>query len=176
MRNFGLLVLCFWLSACTGIPEGIVAVSDFDQERYLGQWYEVARIDNRFEAGLEQVTATYSLRTDGGITVLNQGFSQETQEWARAEGKAYFVGDPTIAHLKVSFFGPFYASYIVFNLDPEYRYAFVTGNTQEYLWLLARTPTVSDDVKQAFLTAAQKQGFSLDQLIWVKQEVPKPVQ
>jgi apolipoprotein D and lipocalin family protein len=176
MRNLGLLILCFCLSACTGVPEGVIAVNNFDQTRYLGQWYEVARIENRFEEGLQQVTATYTVRDDGGIDVVNQGYSTTEQSWQKAEGKAYFVDSPDTAHLKVSFFGPFYASYIVFKLDPEYRYAFVTGNTKEYLWLLARTPTVSDQVKQEFLEDAQALGYELAQLVWVNQQIPKAVQ
>lgn len=176
MRNLGLLVLCLCLASCTGVPEAIVAVTPFDQERYLGQWYEVARIENRFEEGLEHVTATYTLRDDGGINVLNQGYSEAEQSWQKAEGKAYFVDSPSTAHLKVSFFGPFYASYIVFKLDPSYRYAFVTGNTKEYLWLLARTPTVSDEIKQEFLQEADARGFALGQLVWVEQQIPRPVQ
>ena len=176
MRNFGLLVLCWWLSGCTGVPEGITAVDNFDQGRYLGQWYEVARIENRFEKGLQQVTATYTARDDGGINVINQGYSATEQSWQKADGKAYFVGSPNTAHLKVSFFGPFYASYVVFKLDPEYRHAFVTGNTKEYLWLLARTPSVSDQVKQEFLQDAQALGYDLDQLVWVEQKIPKAVQ
>lgn len=176
MRNFCLLILCVLLSACTGVPEGVMPVNNFDQSRYLGQWYEVARIENRFETGLEQVTATYTARDDGGITVINQGYSPAEQNWQQAEGKAYFVDSTDTAHLKVSFFGPFYASYIVFKLDPDYRYAFVTGNTKEYLWLLARTPSVSQHIKQEFIESAQARGFNLDQLVWVDQEIPKAVQ
>ncbi len=175
MRHFGLLIVCLWLASCTGVPQGIVAVNNFDQNRYLGQWYEVARIENRFEEGLQQVTATYTVRADGGINVLNQGYSADEQKWQKAEGKAYFVDSPDTAHLKVSFFGPFYASYVVFKLDPDYGYAFVTGNTKEYLWLLARTPTVSDQVKQEFLGDVEALGYPLDQLVWVDQEIPKPV-
>jgi apolipoprotein D and lipocalin family protein len=176
MRNFGLLILCLWLSACTGVPEGVIAINNFDQSRYLGQWYEVARIENRFEKGLHSVTATYTARDDGGINVINQGYSAAEQSWQKAEGKAYFVGSPDTAHLKVSFFGPFYASYVVFKLDPDYRYAFVTGNTKEYLWLLSRTPDVSDQIKQAFLDDAEALGYELNQLVWVDQQIPKAIQ
>jgi apolipoprotein D and lipocalin family protein len=86
-------------------------------ERYLGKWYEIARLDHSFERGLEKVSATYSLRDDGGVRVENRGFSQKKNTWKAAEGKAYFVRDSNEGYLKVSFFGPFYGSYVIFELD-----------------------------------------------------------
>lgn len=163
-----LLHAIFILSACTSIPEGIEPVANFEIDPYLGKWYEIARLDHSFEKGMQQVTATYSLRDDGGIRVLNQGFEVDSGEWDQAEGKAYFVDNEDIAHLRVSFFGPFYGSYIVFELGEEYDYAFVTSSNKSYLWLLARTPEVSEDLKQSFITTASSLNFKLDDLIWVE--------
>ena len=100
----GLMIL---LAGCTGMPEGVTPVKNFNAERYLGTWYEIARLDHSFERGLEQVTAEYEMREDGGIRVTNRGVETKNGERKEAEGKAYFVNKPDEGHLKVSFFGPF---------------------------------------------------------------------
>jgi apolipoprotein D and lipocalin family protein len=169
MQFLGLLV-CFLLSGCLAIPEGIQPVEDFELNRYLGKWYEIARLDHSFERDLEAVTAEYSLRDDGGIRVINSGRNIETQKSQQAEGRAYFVEDPNLGYLKVSFFGPFFGSYVVFELDKNYQYAFVAGNTKNYLWLLARTPKVSEDLINKFTSRASQLGFDTNQLIFVNQQ------
>lgn len=159
------------LGGCsTGLPPGVTPVQDFELQRYLGKWYEIARLDHSFERGLEQVTAQYSLRDDGGVRVVNRGFNPATGTWKEAEGKAYFMRSPDVGYLKVSFFGPFYGAYVVFELDHEgYEYAFVSGPDTSYLWLLARTPTVDDALIQRFVAAASARGFDTDALIFVPQ-------
>lgn len=153
------------------MPENVSPVENFDLNKYLGKWYEIARLDHSFERGLSQVTANYSVKSDGGIAVLNRGFSEEKGEWKEAEGKAYFVGSNTEGYLKVSFFGPFYGSYVVFELDDDgYQYAFVSGPNTDYLWLLARTPKVAPEVLQKFLAMSKERGFITDEVIWVKQK------
>jgi apolipoprotein D and lipocalin family protein len=162
----GLLILAV-LTACTGMPDGVEPMTGFDKSRYLGTWHEVARLDHRFERDLVDVTAEYSLRDDGAVRVVNSGTDSKTGERKVAEGHAKFVGDDTIAHLKVSFFGPFYGSYIVFELDPDYQYAFVAGYNTDYLWLLAREPGVSQEVREEFISRAQKLGFLTNELVWL---------
>jgi apolipoprotein D and lipocalin family protein len=175
MMKHGLLILVFiLLGGCTGRPDGVFPVVDFNKDQFLGKWYEIARLDHSFEKGLSQVTAEYSLRSDGGIRIVNRGYSALDGEWQEAEGKAYFVNEPSSAHLKVSFFGPFYTSYIIFGLDQDnYEYAFVSGFSKSNLWLLARTPTVSDAVISEFVARARTLGFDTGSLIYVKH--PKPV-
>ncbi|WP_166423354.1 lipocalin family protein [Paraglaciecola sp. 20A4] len=166
----GLLLAIFTISACTSIPEGIKPVSGFELNRYLGTWYEIARLDHSFEEGLEQVTAEYSMRPDGGVNVINRGFNQQKQVWDDAEGKAYFVGNEHVGHLKVSFFGPFYASYVIFSLDTEgYEYAMITGPNRDYFWILSRQPQLSPDVLQTLLGKARGAGFDTEKLIFVNQ-------
>lgn len=148
-------------------PKGVEPISDFDASRYLGKWYEVARLENRFERGLEQVTATYGQRSDGGISVVNHGYDPQKQKWNESEGKAYFTGAPDTAALKVSFFGPFYGGYNVIALDSQYQYALVSGPDRGYLWILSRTPTIPDSVKQEYVSIARKLGFPVDKLVWV---------
>lgn len=150
-------------------PKGVKPVTNFDANRYLGKWYEIARMDYRFERGLEQVTATYSQRSDGAIRVLNRGYDPEKRQWKESEGKASFTGAPTTAALKVSFFGPFYGGYNVIKLDDNYQYALVSGPNRDYLWILSRTPTLPDAVKQDYLDTARSLGFRVDELVWVKQ-------
>ena len=160
------------LGGCLGAPEGVVAVDNFDKQRYLGRWYEVARLDHSFERGLSDVTADYSLREDGGIRVINRGFSVEQGEWQQAEGRAYFVDHEQRAHLKVSFFGPFYGSYIVFEMDTkDYQYAFVAGNSLDYLWLLSRTPEINEQLRQKFIRRVGELGFDTQGLIFVDQKL-----
>lgn len=170
MTIIKLLVLSLFLTSCAGVPESIEPVSDFELNQYMGKWYEIARLDHRFERGLENVTATYSANSDGSVRVVNRGFSTRSNEWEDAVGKASFAGDQTIGHLKVSFFGPFYGSYIIFELDKEhYQYAFVTGS-QNSLWFLSRSPTVSDQLKEKFLRMVTRAGYNTNELIFVSQQ------
>ena len=168
--RYSLLVVCLLISSCLSVPDGVAPIQNFELDRYVGRWYEVARLDHSFERGLEAVTADYSLRDDGSIRVINSGRDINSGELQQAEGRAYFVDKSNIGHLKVSFFGPFYGSYVIFELDQiDYQYAFVAGNSKDYLWLLARTPVVSEDVLSNFKLKASKFGFNTDDLIFVQQ-------
>ncbi len=161
-------VMTLLLAGCLGYPQAVTPVQPFELERYLGKWYEIARLDHSFERGLQQVTAEYSVRDDGGVRVVNRGFSAADGEWREAEGKAYFVRGPGEGYLKVSFFGPFYGSYAIFELDrKDYQYAFVSGPDESYLWLLARNPTVSEALRARFVQQAQALGFDTERLIFV---------
>ena len=169
-----LATLCLTLSGCLGIPENATAVKDFQLNRYLGTWYEIARLDHRFERGLSQVQAQYSLREDNGIRVINRGFDAKKGKWSEAEGKAYFVGDSDIGRLKVSFFGPFYGAYNIVHLDQEdYRYAMVTGPNARYLWILAREPHLEPAIVDRLVAEAEALGFPVDELIFPEHDGTK---
>ncbi|MEM0704047.1 lipocalin family protein [Enterobacter quasihormaechei] len=161
----------FLVVACSSPtpPPGVTVVSNFDAQRFLGTWYEIARMDHKFERGLEKVTATYSAMDDGGIQVVNRGYNPDRQMWQQTVGQAYFTGAPNRAAMKVSFIGPFYGGYNVIALDREYRHALVCGPDRNYLWILSRTPTITADMKQQMLDVATRQGFDVTKLIWVKQ-------
>lgn len=155
------------LPSCSGIPKGIQAVTDFELDRYLGQWYEIARLDHSFERDLCNVTASYNLRPDGGVEVINRGYDMEKQRWREARGKAYFVGKPTVGRLKVSFFGPFYGGYNIIALDRQgYAYALVCGPNRRYLWVLARSQKLDPAVLHSLLERARGLGFATDELIY----------
>ena len=158
------ILLC---AGCTGAPDGVQPVSGFELDRYLGTWYEIARLDHRFERGLTDVTATYSMRDDGGVKVVNRGYRSDEAEWDEAIGKAYFVGDADIGQLKVSFFGPFYGGYNIVELDQNYQYALVVGPNRDYLWILARSPKLDEAIVNALVERAESLEFATDELIFV---------
>lgn len=163
-------VCALLLSACsTSPPEGITAVTPFDVNRYMGKWYEIARLDHSFERGMTDVSANYTLKPDGTVEVLNRGFNTKREEWKSATGKALFTGSPDRGSLKVSFFGPFYGGYHLIALDQSgYQWALVAGPDRDYLWILARDKKIPDAVKNDLLSIAQKLGFNTEKLIWVE--------
>jgi apolipoprotein D and lipocalin family protein len=152
------------------VPENIKPVSGFKLDKYLGKWYEIARLDHSFERGLTNVTAEYTLRDDGGINVLNRGYNAADSTWSSAEGRAYFVEEPDEGYLKVSFFRPFYGSYVIFELDEDYQYSFVCGPDKSYLWLLSRSKNIKDDLKNKFMKMTKSLGFATEELIFVQQD------
>ncbi|HSM49423.1 MAG TPA: lipocalin family protein [Draconibacterium sp.] len=144
-------------------------VKELDLQRYLGTWYEIARFDHRFERGLVGVTATYSMREDGKIRVLNQGFKNTLDgELSVAEGKAKLTGEP--GKLKVSFFWIFYADYLVMELDENYQWALIGSTSDKYLWILSRTSKLDESTKNLILEKARNRGYDTSKLIWVEQK------
>lgn len=165
LMSFALL-----LTGCVGLPENVKPVDHFNADRYLGKWFEVARLDHSFERGLSKVSASYSLRDDGGIRVINRGYDAQKQQWKEAEGKAYFVQGKDQGYLKVSFFGPFYGAYVVVELDHEgYQYSLVSGPDKSYLWILSRTPQMNPEVQQHLVERAAALGYDTGKLIFVEQ-------
>ncbi len=163
--------LAVLLTGCVKKPDNVVPVTNFDAARYVGTWYEIARLDHSFERGLNNVTAQYSKRDDGGIKVINRGYNTQKSEWKEAEGKAYFVEKPDVGYLKVSFFGPAYGAYIVFDLDQQnYRHAMISGPDTSYLWILSRTPTMDEATKKRLVDKAQSLGFDTSKLIYVQHD------
>ncbi len=170
MKSLGLLLGTCLLAGCAATPQGVTPVDNFELDRYLGTWYEIARLDHRFERGLSEVSATYSKRSKSRINVINRGRDKQTGKWKEAKGRAHFVSDPTIARLKVTFFWPFYGGYNVIELDREnYSYALVCGPNRDYLWILSRTPTLDEEALQSLISTAKQLGFDTSQLIFVEQ-------
>ena len=164
-----LSLLALLLTGCVGLPDGVTPIENFQRERYLGKWYEIARLDHSFERDLSSVSAEYSLRKDGGVRVINRGYSVKEGKWKDAEGKAYFVARPDHGFLKVSFFGPFYGSYVIIDLDQkDYSYTLVCGPDKSCLWLLARSPHLDEETKQRLIAKATALGFETGKLIFVQ--------
>ncbi|MDY0225853.1 MAG: lipocalin family protein [Desulfomicrobium apsheronum] len=164
-------ILALLLGGCVGMPDTVRPVGNFQLERYLGTWYEIARLDHSFERDLSRVSAEYSLREDGGVRVVNRGYNTLTGKWEQAEGKAFFVENPQTGFLKVSFFGPFYGAYVIFELDHEgYSHAVVSGPDTSYLWILARGKRLDDALRRELVAKAAARGFDTSALIFVEHE------
>jgi apolipoprotein D and lipocalin family protein len=166
------LLVFLLLPGCVKVPDGVSPVTEFNINLYLGKWYEIARLDHSFERGLQNVTADYSLRNDGGVNVVNRGYHPEKRKWKQAAGKAYFVDDKSKdGRLKVSFFGPFYGGYNIIILDPDaYSYSVVCGPDKSYLWILSRTPEMDPELLSGLVNQAKNLGFDTDSLIYVSHD------
>jgi apolipoprotein D and lipocalin family protein len=166
-----ILVLLFGCSVAREMStESIPVVKSLDLQRYLGTWHEVARLPHSFENGLDKVTATYTLRDDGKIDVVNKGFDTAKGEWKDAKGKARIKDPATSAFLEVSFFWIFYADYKVIELDTiTYSYAMVTSSSKEYLWILSRTPHLNDAIYDTLIHKAGEWGFNISAIYKVHQ-------
>jgi len=146
-------------------------VKELDLNRYLGKWYEIARFPHSFERNLVGVTATYTLKDDGKIEVLNQGFKNILDgERSKAIGKAKIPNKLEPGKLKVSFFWIFYADYFVLELDAEnYQYAMIGSSSDKYFWILCRAPQMDPSVYNMLLDKARKRGYNLEKLYKVPQ-------
>ena len=158
------------LFTATGKPQGVEPVQNFQLEKYLGKWYEIARFDHSFERGLSHVTAEYSVIDTANVKVLNKGYNEAKNTYETREGTAMFAADASTGHLKVSFFGPFYSSYIIIELDADYQYSLVTGPDRNYLWILARNPTLDSATLNKLLDKAKSLNYNTDNLIYVNQK------
>lgn len=161
--------LGYWAAKQVAIPQGAKAVEPFFPVRYLGKWHEIARLDYRFERGLEQVTATYALQMDGTLKVTNRGYDPLKGSWEQVVGKARFLFGPGKARLKVSFWGPFYSGYNVIAIDDTYENALVAGKDLDYLWLLSRHREMPIDIRDRYLDMARELGYPTEKLIWTRQ-------
>ena len=162
-----LIALAAAVAGCVSGPKVDNApVAALDLNRYLGEWYEIARFDHSFERGIEQAKAVYTLNEDDTIKVVNSGIKDGKPKTAIGKGKR----TETPALLRVSFFGPFYADYRVMKIDTDYTYALVGSGGADYLWMLSRTRVIPDATKNELLSEAKRRGYDTDKLIWVKQE------
>lgn len=168
------LGIAAFMTSCASMPKKAKPVQNFDINKYLGSWYEIARFDFRFERDLDNVMAQYSLNDKKNVIVINSGYNFKKEKWASAKGLAKFRGDKNIAALKVSFFGPFYGGYNVIALDDNYKYALIAGNNLKYLWILSREKSIPENIKEKYLKIAQETGFDTAKLIWVKHNKISP--
>lgn len=167
------IALTTFLSAGGDSRPPLKVVPKVDLTRYAGTWYEIARYPNRFQKDCVATTATYTLRPDGRVTVVNR-CRQKTLDgkFKEAEGVAWVVDKGTNAKLKVRFFWPFSGDYWIIDLGQDYEYAVVGHPKRSYLWILSRTPALDPATYQGILDRIQLQGYDLKPLI----KTPQPVQ
>lgn len=161
----GLLFLCGTSCSARLTVDNSVS-GDLDLNRYLGDWYEIARFDHPFERGLSFCKANYSLREDGKVAVVNSGIKNGKPK--ESKGKAKLTDDSRV--LRVSFFGPFYGDYRILLLDEGYQWVLVGGSSDEFLWILSRTPQLTDEVRKTILSESARRGYDISKLIWVEQQ------
>ena len=165
-----LVILGIVITSCSSTSKLIVnPVSNFNLQMYLGRWYEIARFDFKWEKNMSNVVTNYSMNDDGSVMVVNSGYDFKAKKNKRSVGKAKFVGKGDVGALKVSFFGPFYSAYNVIAVDPSYQYALVAGGNKRLMWILSRTPTIPENVKEEFLSIAKSSGYDTEKLVWTVQ-------
>jgi apolipoprotein D and lipocalin family protein len=142
-------------------------VDPFDIDRYMGLWHEVARLPNRIEKNLRNLTEDYALNADGTMTVVTRAFNKEKNKPVEATGKIKFKGADTRGELEVAYFLPVYLNYNLLDIDDNYQYALVSGSGLDYLWLLSREHSMPEEMKQRFLQKAMGLGFEISQLEWM---------
>ncbi|PID27011.1 MAG: lipocalin [Candidatus Cloacimonadota bacterium] len=170
MKYITIIAITFLYFSCSfvSIPDGLKPVDNFEIKKYLGKWYEIARIDNRFEKNLIKKTAIYSLNDDGTIKVLNRGYNIVDKEWKEYERKAKFVQKRSLGRLKVSFFGPFYRGYNIIDIDKKgYEWSIASGPNRDYLWILSRKPRINDNLLMELLLKVEDFGYKTEDLIFV---------
>jgi apolipoprotein D and lipocalin family protein len=150
------------------IPDGAAAVQPFDINRYLGKWYEIARMPNRIERNIINLTEDYSRINDDTFKVITKGYNTIKGEWIEMTGKIKVAGKNGVGMFRVSYLGPFYAAYNVLEIDARYKYALVSGGGLDYLWILSRETTIPEGIKHKFLLKAMSIGFAVEQLEWMK--------
>ena len=166
MKMMTMMVAVAMLAGCASAPKvDNSVVRSFDLDRYLGDWYEIARFDHTFERGVEEAKANYSLRDDGKVVVLNSGVKGGKPKTANGVGKT----TDTPGLLRVTFFWPFYADYRVMAIDDAYTAALVGSGSADYLWILSRTPRLDPKMKERLLAEASRRGYATSKLIWVRQ-------
>lgn len=164
-RIFAFLASVMLPIACSGQKVDNSPVSSFIPDNYLGNWFEIARFDHSFERDVQFATARYTMTDKGTIKVINSGIRNGRTK--TSVGKAKFTDTPGM--LRVSFFGPFYSDYIVMMLADDYSYALVGSKSQNYLWILSRTPQLPERTMNAILTEARSRGYDTEKLLMVDQ-------
>lgn len=142
-----------------------------DLNRFMGRWYEIARFDHRFEAGMESVSTYYSIRKDGKVAVQNSGWKDGKFRVKKAVAKVPdAIGNPGL--LRVSFFLNFFSDYRILMIDSSYSYALIGGGSDKYLWIMSRTPYMDEDDLAEVLFEARLRGYDVDKLVWVEHLKP----
>jgi apolipoprotein D and lipocalin family protein len=166
----------FLLLGCSTIPAGLQPVTSFEVERYMGRWYEIKRLDHPFELNLTNVSADYRLLPNGFIEMVSRGFQVRENRWLTAKSTASFIGSKEVASLKLSFGGSADDDYNVLFVDPAYRYAIVTCDDRDGLWILSREPVLDKSILDSLVAKAKVWEFPVENMIYVEQKANPLVQ
>ncbi len=161
MKNLSIILFLLFILSCSNNKIEVRSLNDFESEKYLGKWYEISRIDNRFEKNLINVTAEYSLNPDGTVKVVNKGYDKMKNTEKMIEGKAKIIDKGLLKVYFVPFFG---ADYNVLYVDDDYQYAVVGGNRKNYLWILSRKDTLEEDIYDKLVKIALERGYDTKSL------------
>lgn len=163
MNKFGMLAVVLTLVGCSSFrsTDDLPVVKDFDASRYMGVWYEIARLPQWFERDLDEVTATYSFE-GGKLRVVNRGVRDGKEVVATAVGR--FAGPSDEGAFRISFFRPFYGDYRIVWLSPEYDLALVTSSDRSSLWLLSRDKALDASRRDELIDLARGWGFDTERL------------
>jgi apolipoprotein D and lipocalin family protein len=168
MKPFKLIFYLFiikLLTGCQTIKHDLPVVKSIDLNKYAGKWYEIARLPNKFEEGLECVTANYTLLENGKVEVLNQGHLVTNHSKIKsAKGKAYIPDKTESGKLKVTFFWPFYGDYWIIDLGEDYEFALVGDPSRKYLWILCRQKKIDEKNYLRLLESAKMNGFDISKI------------
>lgn len=166
-----ILLMLPLFQACSTQQPPLEVVKKVDIEQYTGTWYEIARLPNRFEKGLKCVTATYKMREDGKITVINKGHKIDNpQETKQVQGWAKIPNPEVPGKIKVTFFWPFFGKYWIIDLDENYQHALVGAPSREYLWILSRTKEMKETTYNNIIKTADEKGFDTSRMIFTEQD------
>lgn len=149
--------------------EEIKVVNNFELNKYLGRWYEIARLPASFEKNLKNVTATYSLKSNGTVKVENKGIDEKTNKIKIATGRAKIAEAVSVGYLRVSFFWPFYGDYKIIKLDENYRYAAVYSS-KKYAWILSREKTIEKEILDQYIKALEEIGIETTKMIYSQEK------
>ena len=170
MKKYILIISSvLFILGCSDKVQNLKTVKSIDINKYLGKWYEIARYQHSFEKDCKNVTATYTLKEDGTIKVVNQCTNMKNNKTKKAIGSAYNI-DETNSKLKVSFFWPFYGNYWILDIDKNYSYSIIGEPSRTYFWILSREKHLDENIKQDILNKLSSYGYSEKLLIWTVQE------
>jgi len=158
------------------MPKKAEPVKDFDLYDFLGNWYEIARLDNRFEHQLDNVMTNYSVKKNGNIRIINSGFNTIEKQWEEVEGVGKFRGSEQVGALKVRFAVPFYEGYNIIAIDEHYNHALIAGRNLNYLWILSREKDLPPAIKEKYMKLSELIGYNVSKLVWTIHDLENPLE
>lgn len=152
------------------IPRGVEAVKPFDISRFLGRWYDIACIDNRSTKNRRNSYSEFFVDRHGVFRVLQSYNDGRDNVCEEKLGRVRFASLPSVAKLMISFHGLLYSGYNVIEIDPEYQYALVAGDSMNQLRLLSRNTDMREEKAEQYLSIAASYGYDISRLVWMEHD------